>query len=67
MRLCQDNAKKRPAAATPGAVSLPEGWKVLTKTRATGTKSGVVDKYYQSPTDKRFRSLAEVQKELASQ
>ena len=37
------------------------------KKRATGTTSGTVDKYYQSPTGKRFRSLAEMHKELASQ
>ena len=64
--LCQDAAKKRPAAAPAGTVDLPEGWQILTKKRATGASSGAVDKYYKSPTGKLFRSLAAVQKELGN-
>jgi hypothetical protein len=43
------------------AESLPEGWKIRISARA----SGAVDRFYMSPTGKKFRSLKQVQSALA--
>ena len=53
---------KRPAAAAPA--ELPEGWSIQTKQRKTGATKGVVDKYYVSPSGKKFDSFKKVLEEI---
>ncbi|XP_038722497.1 methyl-CpG-binding domain protein 4-like isoform X1 [Tripterygium wilfordii] len=40
---------------------LPEGWRIMTKTRQNGSSAGHVDKYYVRPDGKKFRSKKEVE------
>ena len=43
----------------------PEGWKVYSKTRISGSSAGATDCYFVSPTGETFRSLVQAQKAWA--
>ena len=42
------------------SLSLPSGWTMTTRTRKSGKTAGRIDKYYYSPTGKRYRSIKQV-------
>ena len=42
------------------ALTLPSGWKMTTRTRKSGKTAGRIDKYYYSPSGKRYRSIKQV-------
>ena len=42
------------------ALTLPSGWTMTTRTRKSGKTAGRIDKYYYSPTGKRYRSIKQV-------
>jgi hypothetical protein len=42
------------------AFTLPTGWKITTRTRKSGKTAGRIDKYYYSPSGKRYRSIKQV-------
>lgn len=48
-------------------VILPEGWTSTTKTRTGGVTAGYVEKHYISPSGKRFRSFAAMNRHLENQ
>uniref|UniRef100_A0A1J3K1E9 Methyl-CpG-binding domain-containing protein 5 n=1 Tax=Noccaea caerulescens TaxID=107243 RepID=A0A1J3K1E9_NOCCA len=55
-------AESRPRKrASPGEDWLPAGWTTEVRVRTSGTKAGVVDKFYYEPvTGRKFRSRNEV-------
>ncbi|VVA94761.1 unnamed protein product [Arabis nemorensis] len=53
-------SRPRKRASPAGDNWLPPGWRTEAKTRTSGTKAGVVDKFYFEPSGRKFRSKNEV-------
>jgi len=62
--LCEPCHRKFDAKPSkePKNQKLPEGWTIKEVVRQSGATAGRVDKYYYSPSGKKFRSLLEIER-----